>query len=178
MFMAKPYQFHDGVATMLAQMCCHDNQLPQGAPTSPLVSNMICARLDGELQRLGARIGWAYTRYADDLTFSTHQSALNDALVSFEGKVDIRNALVGSQLEAIVMANGFVVNKRKVRLMRFSAHQEVTGLTVNSYPNIRRRFMRQVRAMIHAQKKYGLDLASREHNTRYRLSDAKGGAGP
>ena len=74
MFMARPYNCDPAVATVLAQICCWKNELPQGAPTSPVVSNMLCARLDDELQRLAREQGWVYTRYADDLTFSTFEA--------------------------------------------------------------------------------------------------------
>jgi RNA-directed DNA polymerase len=71
MFMAPPYTRPPEVATLLAQICCHENKLPQGAPTSPIISNMICSRMDGELKRLSKEHGCFYTRYCDDLTFST-----------------------------------------------------------------------------------------------------------
>jgi len=70
MFMAAPYDVPERAATVLAQLCCYDNQLPQGAPTSPVVSNMVCGKLDSELHRLARRNRCVYTRYADDLTFS------------------------------------------------------------------------------------------------------------
>ncbi|MDJ0742704.1 MAG: reverse transcriptase domain-containing protein [Xenococcaceae cyanobacterium MO_167.B27] len=71
LFMAKPYNCTEEVATILAQICCYDNQLPQGSPTSPIISNMICSKLDSQLQRLAKKHQCIYTRYADDITFST-----------------------------------------------------------------------------------------------------------
>ena len=71
MFMAKPYNLSPKVATVLAQLCCFNGRLPQGAPTSPTVSNMICAKMDSQLQQLSASHRCTYTRYADDMTFST-----------------------------------------------------------------------------------------------------------
>jgi RNA-directed DNA polymerase len=71
MFMWKPYNLPEPVATVLAQICCFNNQLPQGAPTSPIISNMICAKMDSELQDLAWSTRCFYTRYADDITFST-----------------------------------------------------------------------------------------------------------
>lgn len=71
MFMAMPYLLPEKVATVLAQICCYKNSLPQGAPTSPIVSNMICARMDSQLQTLAGKHKCYYTRYADDITFST-----------------------------------------------------------------------------------------------------------
>lgn len=69
MFMGKPYNLPASVATLLAQICCFNNELPQGAPTSPIVSNMICAKLDSQLQDLAWQHHCFYTRYADDITF-------------------------------------------------------------------------------------------------------------
>ena len=79
MFIAKPYQLPAPVATILAQICCHNNMLPQGAPTSPIVSNMLCAKMDNELGRLARKHRCRYTRYADDLTFSTNFENFPDA---------------------------------------------------------------------------------------------------
>lgn len=70
-FMKEPYNRPSEVATVLAQICCFSNKLPQGAPTSPVVSNMVCARLDSQLRLLAKERHCSYTRYADDITFST-----------------------------------------------------------------------------------------------------------
>ena len=72
--MADPFRLSDGAATVLAQICCHENSLPQGAPTSPVISNMICVQMDNELTRLSYQHRCRYTRYADDLTFSSLQA--------------------------------------------------------------------------------------------------------
>ena len=71
MFMAYPYRLSAPVATVLSQICCYKNQLPQGAPTSPIISNMICAKLDSQLLYLAKQNKCLFTRYADDITFST-----------------------------------------------------------------------------------------------------------
>lgn len=71
LFLSKPYSLPENVATILTQICCHENFLPQGAPTSPIVSNMICRKLDSQLQRIAKEYRCTYTRYADDITFST-----------------------------------------------------------------------------------------------------------
>ncbi|MBE3133112.1 MAG: RNA-directed DNA polymerase, partial [Acidobacteria bacterium] len=68
LLMGTPYKRKPGVATLLAAICCADNQLPQGAPTSPIVSNMICAKMDSQLQKLAEENRCFYTRYADDMT--------------------------------------------------------------------------------------------------------------
>jgi RNA-directed DNA polymerase len=93
--------------------------LPQGAPTSPSITNALCLRLDCRLSGLARRLGCRYTRYADDLTFSWHGAAV---------------AQVGALLRAttmIVRAEGFTIHDKKTRVMRAGARQKVTGLVVN-----------------------------------------------
>lgn len=167
MFMAKPYNLHPSVATVLAQICCHKGHLPQGAPTSPIVSNMVCGRLDAELQRLAKRYRCTYTRYADDITFSTTLPKLPRQLATAATGLTRAGLILGPELVSIIGSNGFRVNGRKQRLQLRDQHQEVTGLTVNRFPNVRRRFVRQLRAMLHAWGKYGLEGAEREFRERY-----------
>jgi RNA-directed DNA polymerase len=179
MFMAKPYGLGERAATVLARICCYENQLPQGAPTSPTVSNMVCARLDGELQRLARDHSCMYTRYADDLTFSTTLRGFPTALAAAEGGWTGAHLRPGEELLSVIKSNGFRVNASKQRLQYRSCHQEVTGITVNRFPNVDRRFVRQIRAMLHAWDRYGLEAAEREFGERYdRRSRRPGGRPP
>jgi RNA-directed DNA polymerase len=162
MFMAHPYRLEPAVATVLAQICCHNNQLPQGAPTSPILSNMVCARLDGELQRLAQKHRCMYTRYADDLTFSTTLRTFPEQLADPEAGWTGEGLALGQELRSVIESNGFRVNTRKQRLQFRNWRQDVTGLTVNKFPNVPRRFVRQVRAMLHAWERYGLEAAEQE----------------
>ncbi len=164
LFIAIPYNLPSSVATVLAQICCHDNQLPQGAPTSPIVSNLICSSLDTQLLRLAQRNRSLYTRYADDITFSTSMPSFPRQLARED-----RSGLVvpGKELGAIIRHNGFGVNLNKVRLRTRYRRQEVTGLTVNKFPNLPRKFVRQIRAMLHAWDKYGLEAAQEHFRLRY-----------
>ncbi len=164
--MARPYNLGEGAATVIAQLCCHLNRLPQGAPTSPIVANMICARLDGELQRLAIRHRCTYTRYADDLSFSCHSHTFPEALATYSPGTGT-SARVGPELSRVVHQNGFRPNPSKVRLQRPSERQEVTGLIVNRDPNVHRTFVRQVRAMLHAWRKFGLEAAEAEFIAKY-----------
>jgi RNA-directed DNA polymerase len=147
MFMGNPYHLNDEVATILAQICCHQGVLPQGAPTSPIISNMICARLDAKLQQLAKEHQCTYSRYADDITFSTNRSKFPSALAHLS---DIGQVEIGDELSSVIQENGFQVNPKKTRLQVKQQRQEVTGLTVNKYPNVRRRYVKQVRAILHA----------------------------
>ena len=147
MFISRPYLLGEGAATVLAQLCCCDGFLPQGAPTSPIISNMICAKLDGELGRLAQRCKCLYTRYADDLTFSTNEVAFPESLAR---KEDGGRTVIGDELARVISENWFIVNENKIRLRAYDTRQEATGLTVNEKVNVRRRYVRQVRAMLHS----------------------------
>jgi RNA-directed DNA polymerase len=170
MFLARPYNLTKEIATILAQICCWNNQLPQGAPTSPIISNMICARMDSQLLRLAQKHRCIYTRYADDITFSSSVSQFPASIARVEevaGQIEI-----GHELGQIIRGNGFEVNQTKIRLQTKYQRQEVTGLTVNGRttnrtPNVRRRYIKQIRAMLHAWQVYGIDNAEKEFREKY-----------
>jgi len=164
LFKAKPYELNVEVATVIAQICCWNNQLPQGAPTSPIVSNMICARLDGELNRFAREQGCRYTRYADDMTFSTRLPDFPEAIARIGPAGQIE---VGAELKKIIEQNWFSINVDKIRYRRGNLRQVVTGLTVNRFPNVKREFLRRIRAMLHAWETYGLEDAEKEFHLRH-----------
>lgn len=165
LFMAPPFKLNDKVATVLAQLCTHENSLPQGAPTSPVISNLICRKMDQQLNRLARKYGCNYSRYADDISFSTKKMAFPKAIGMLDPETKVTH--VGEELSGVIMANGFAVNPKKVRLMHRSQQQIVTGLVSNEFPNVRRKFVRQIRAMIHAGSKYTLPAAEAEYNAKY-----------
>ena len=165
MFMAKPYNLPKKVSTTMGQICCFENQLPQGAPTSPIVSNMICAKMDSELQRIARRYKCTYTRYADDITISSARSVFPHALAK-KGNGP-KEAELGQCLIDVIEQNGFKINDKKVSLRSKYYRQEVTGLTVNQFPNIKRKYINQIRAMLHAWEKYGLRNAEKEYIDKY-----------
>jgi len=167
MFMGKPYDLPQEAATVLAQICCHDKQLPQGAPTSPIISNMICGKLDSDLQKLAKRYNCLYTRYADDLTFSTRTTIFPKSLAKVEQTETGASIVVGGELEGTIASNGFQINPNKTRLHTRHRRQEVTGLTINEFPNVRRRFISQIRAMLRAWQVFGLAKAETEFHARY-----------
>ncbi len=120
----------------LSQRC-----LPQGAPTSPAITNTLCLRMDYRLSGLAKKLGWRYTRYADDLTFSLpreHQGAPR------------LGTLLGSTTR-IVTEEGFAIHSEKTRVARTGSRQTVTGLVVNEDlpPRVPRRLRRELRAAIH-----------------------------
>jgi RNA-directed DNA polymerase len=164
-FMARPFHCNKAVATILAQLCCNDGRLPQGAPTSPIISNLICGGLDVELQRFSVERQCRYTRYADDLSFSTKRNKFPDDMVASTSAPFV----VGERLEQIIQGHGFEVNREKVRVQTRSQRQVVTGLKVNRFPNPSRKLFSQVRAMIHARRKFGLEKAEMEFRRRTAL---------
>lgn len=165
LFKSAPFDFNRSVATILAQICCFENTLPQGAPTSPIVANIICWKLDSQLQHLAKNSHATYTRYADDLSFSftCSRSRLPRAIVVREGE----NVYVGDELNDLIKANGFKVNEEKVRLCSKLSRMEVTGLTVNKKVNVRRQYVKQISSMLHAWRKFGYEAAEIEFNSKY-----------
>lgn len=165
MLCAPPYSIPLRVATRIAALCCHDGVLPQGAPTSPIVANMLARKLDRKLQNFAALHRLRYSRYADDITFSSLRRRFPDALIVRDGddKLRVSNVLLGLVDEA-----GFRLNERKTRLLHYSERQEVTGLVVNTKTvNIPREFVRQVRAMLHAWETHSELAAEAEYRAKY-----------
>ncbi len=122
--------------------------LPQGACTSPALSNRAARRLDARLAGIARKLEWTYTRYADDLTFSADPPAA--------GKIGYLLARV----RHIAADEGFQVNEAKTRVLRRAAAQSVTGIVVNTRPGVPRRMARALRAMLHRAGKQGLAAAS------------------
>ncbi|HLO14902.1 MAG TPA: reverse transcriptase domain-containing protein [Anaerolineales bacterium] len=162
LFLGKPYNLPNPVATVLAQICCHNNVLPQGAPTSPIISNMICAQMDSQLQALANENKCYYTRYADDITFSTF---LREFPIEIANSRNLAEVDLGKKLKDIIESNGFKINPKKVRIQPRYRRQEVTGIIVNQFPNVRRNYIRQVRAMLHAWDAYGITNAENHYFT-------------
>ena len=176
MFMAPPYSVSPPAATVLAQICCSDNALPQGAPTSPMVSNMVCGRLDGELLALARHHRCHYTRYGDDITLSTRQRDFPSALAEAGSHWVGTHVLIGGALDTAIVHNGFQINKEKTRLQFRDCHQEVTGITVNVFPNVPRQLVREVRSMLYAWRRHGLQAAEQRFHDVYAFGSRRSGS--
>jgi RNA-directed DNA polymerase len=164
LFLAEPFSFNETVATLLAQLCCFNGKTPQGAPTSPIVSNMICYKLDKQLMNFARANNLVYTRYADDITFSTRTTTF-PAAVAFEndkGAIQLSDGLL-----RIFTDNGFEINNDKLKLSARHNRQEVTGLIVNRFVNVKRNYVRNLRAMIHCWRIKGYEEASRLFYSKY-----------
>jgi retron-type reverse transcriptase len=124
--------------------------LPQGACTSPALSNLSARQLDARLTGLARKLGWDYTRYADDLTFST------------SGEPAQKTAWILARLRHIAQEENFTVNEKKTRVQRPHSQQTVTGIVVNKRPNVPRDMVRRLRAILHHAKVEGLAAQNRD----------------
>jgi RNA-directed DNA polymerase len=124
--------------------------LPQGAPTSPALANLIAYRLDRRLAGLARSFGAEYTRYADDLTFSGSRILI------------MRRALVEQAVGRIAAEEGFTVNAAKSRLQPQASRQTVCGVVVNSRPNLARGEYEQLKAILHNCARFGPSSQNRE----------------
>ena len=157
MLMNAPYSLTDEAATTIAQIACFNGRLPQGAPSSPVITNMICTPLDNALMRLAKSTGCIYTRYADDITFSTYKHTFDKSLVY----TDNEKVVIGDKLASVLEKHSFEVNPGKITVRSRIRRQEVTGLTVNEFPNLRRSYVKQLRAIVHSCEKFGIIAAAR-----------------
>lgn len=162
------FGFSPAVATVLGLLCTEaprrkvkfgeqelwvavgDRCLPQGAPTSPAIANLVSRKLDRRLRgRLGKK-GWTYTRYADDLSFSKKTFTRADL------------GFVHASIRHVVEDEGFALNPKKGRAQGQGSRQDVTGVVVNVKPGLPREEVRRLRALLHQAKKTGLEAQNRE----------------
>jgi retron-type reverse transcriptase len=157
--------YSPSIATVLALLCTElpveelelDNKtwyvatgerhLPQGGPTSPAITNILCRRMDARLAGIADKHGFNYTRYADDLTFSASGEA-----------ADASQKLLW-HVKKVVSEEGFELHPDKQRMMRDGRRQEVTGLVVNDQLSVPRKDVRAFRALLHRVKTSGLERA-------------------
>lgn len=130
--------------------------LPQGACTSPAISNQIAEKLDRRMSAMASKLNWKYTRYADDLTWST------------TGDVTPSVGYVLARMRHIVEDEGFELNHAKTRIQRRSTQQSVTGVVVNDRMSVPRQTIRQVRAILHNARQTGLDAQNRDGHAHFR----------
>lgn len=157
-FMYEPFALNgdkEPLAFLLASLCTHPIEiegegktvLPQGSPTSPTVTNILCKKLDRRLTGLANRFGATYTRYADDITFSSPHNIYTDEDFIKELK------------RIIEEDQKLVINPKKTRLQKTGHRQEVTGLIVNDKVNVHRSYVKQIRMWLYYWEKYGYEKA-------------------
>lgn len=155
-FKQAPFYFSDDIAIVLALVCTYKKSLPMGAPTSPVLSNFACLKLDEELMEYCKSNRLNYTRYADDLTFSC------DEIIDAEKMHNIK---------AMIMMHGFLLNEKKSRLQSRYIRQTVTGIKVNEKVNVNRDYIKKTKAMLHHWNRYGLNEAAMKHFNLKNLPD-------
>lgn len=153
-----PFEFPNKVASALVKLTCHNEMLPQGSPASPILSNMICLRMDKTLLNYARKQKLKYTRYADDLTFSsTTKFAINKiAKLDDDGEISIDDRICG-----IIESNGFHINREKTVIQYRGSRQVVTGIVVNEKCNFRRKDYRYLRGLFYRWKRVGCEKAAR-----------------
>ena len=149
------FKLNNEVATLIAQIACFENGLPQGSPCSPIIADLIAHLLDVRLVQLAKRHGLTYSRYADDLTFSTSQPSFPSSIAA-PVTAGSPEWTLGKDLTKAVQRAGFTVNPAKTRMQFRTSRQLVTGLTVNAKVNIRPEYYRCARAMCHRLFETGL----------------------
>lgn len=157
-FMYEPFNLNgdkEPLAFLMASLCTHPFEidgevktvLPQGSPTSPTLTNILCKKLDRRLTGLANRFGAIYTRYADDITFSSPHNIYTDEDFNQE-------------LSRIIEEDQkLIINPKKTRLQKAGYRQEVTGLIVNEKANVRRKYVKQIRMWLYYWEKYGYEKA-------------------
>lgn len=154
LFMKDPFNYSSEVATIIAKIVCYNKRLPQGAPTSPIISNIICYTMDKQFEKIAKKNNCRYTRYADDITFSTDSESFPKEIAEvINGKIE-----VSDQINKILSGgydNGFKFNNKKTKLYKRYVKQEVTGIVVNKKTNVESKYIKNIRAIMNNIKKEG-----------------------
>jgi RNA-directed DNA polymerase len=141
------------IAYLIACLACKDGRLPQGSPTSPVLSNIVCQKMDRRLRGFSKAFDCRFTRYADDITFSASK--------------DVFNQTFKTELKRIIEDQNFTINEKKVRLQGTGYKQEVTGLIVNEKLNVSKKYVRDLRAMLNNWEKLGYEKAFEKFAQHY-----------
>ena len=139
---------NDEIASTLALLCTYKGTLPMGAPTSPIVSNLCSYELDMKLMRFCELNQVTYSRYADDLTFSSNGN-ISDELIQ--------------SLIQMIRENGFEINYKKLRRIGSHRKQKITGIIVNEKLSVERKLKKKIRAIEHDIKFNGIAKAAKRH---------------
>jgi RNA-directed DNA polymerase len=150
---SKPFLYSNEMAQLISRLCSYKGFLPQGAPTSPNLSNIVFDKIDKELFEYAGKSGFTYTRYADDLTFSTNQTFIDQSFVD------------GIQL--IIGRYHFKLNEFKTKIKRWTIPLEVTGIIVNDRLNVRRKYLKSIRAILHCWGKDGIQKTQEKYFEKY-----------
>lgn len=164
------------LANIIAGLCCQEMEverivdeqwikkmeyvLPQGAPTSPTLTNIICERLDRRLFGAAKKNGLSYSRYADDITFSSNHNKYQ------------KDGEFLKEVERIISDQNFIIKTDKTRLQKKGYRQEVTGLLVNKDVNVQKRYIKELRMWLYYWEQYGYERAYEFFLPRYKAEKA------
>lgn len=146
------------IAQLIANLCCKDGFLPQGAPTSPIITNIVCRRIDSKLSQLAFENKAKYSRYADDITFSCQENIFDDNFLE--------------KIKAILSEDKYELNQEKTRISNWRQRQEVTGVVVNEKKNLPREYTKDIRYWLFTWRKFG--EASTQADFEKRFPQKKG----
>ncbi len=137
------FELDPHIATVLANIACFNNKLPQGSPCSPVITNLITHSLDIRLASLAKKNSCSYSRYADDITISTRKAVFPNQIME---QHENGKYLAGKKLIHEITRAGFSINEKKTRIQHQYSRQDVTGLTVNKKLNVKKIYWRTVRS--------------------------------
>jgi len=168
--MLRSLSLGEEVALAISSICVTRDQLPQGAPTSPILSNMVAYRLDRDLMNFAKTHRLRYTRYADDISLSgyTPPMELFVAGLPVSGRVPVEQ--LSAALRLVFSTNGFDIAPQKVWYSGPNFRKEVTGLIINEFTNVKRTFVRNVRASLYRVETMGISAAEKDYQKRYRTT--------
>lgn len=142
----RAFELNSTTARTIAQIACHQGTLPQGSPCSPVISNLIAHILDIAMVQLASKAKCHYSRYADDLTFSTNENEFPASIATRIGMTTQWE--IAPKVMREIIRCGFQVNPLKTRMQHKSSRQDVTGIVVNSKLNVPSEYSRDVRAKV------------------------------
>jgi hypothetical protein len=161
------------IAGLIAGICCTNIEverrvdkeiikinkpvLPQGAPTSPILSNIVCQKLDSLLTKLAGKYNMTYSRYADDITFSSNINLFQ------------KDSKFLAELYSKIEGENFLINNNKTRVQGNGYRKEVTGLIINSHLNVQKRYIKEIRMWIYYWERYGKYKAEKFYSERYMI---------
>lgn len=158
LFRSKLFNFNKEISHLLTCLLTCDGALPQGSPTSPIISNLIFYSTDKQIIKYCRNKSIVYSRYADDITISFDKTEYISLF--FQNSM---LKILNSEFENIFLNSGFSINQDKTRIQRYFMHQEVTGVKVNTKLNLNKSLKYQIRGTLHAIEKYGIENSTKEY---------------
>ncbi len=149
-------RFPKQIGVMLTALCCHEDILPQGAPTSPALSNVVMRRFDDHIGEWCKQRGITYTRYCDDMTFSADRPLF----------------AVYEKVRGMLNDMGLSLNEKKTHFVTRASRQSVTGLTVNEKVSVSSEYKRDLRQQVHYALRFGFaDALSKRNDHAFQSAD-------